>query len=107
MATTEVTGRRAVPVLALVFSLALHAAAFAALLADWRGQTPEEPVLSIELVIVSSPLESDSVEEAMAHIDQKAVVGFGLTRRRRPRPSILLGERGPHAAGRTTAPPRP
>ena len=52
-------------------------------------------------------LVTDSVEEAMAHIDQKAVVGFGLTRRRRPRPSILLGERGPHAAGRTTAPPRP
>jgi protein TonB len=64
MATTEVTTRRAVPVLALMFSLTLHAAAFAALLADWRGKAEDEPVLSVELVIVSSPLESDSVEEA-------------------------------------------
>jgi protein TonB len=55
--------RGRLPVLALIFSLTLHAAAFAALLADWRGPTPEEPVLSIELVIVSSPLEADSIDD--------------------------------------------
>jgi predicted Rossmann-fold nucleotide-binding protein len=39
-------------------------------------------------------LVTDSVDEAMAHIEQRAVVKFGLTRRRRrPRPSILLGEK--------------
>ena len=37
-------------------------------------------------------LVTDSVDEAMHHIEQKAVVQFGLTRRRR-RPSVLLGER--------------
>lgn len=38
-------------------------------------------------------LVTDSVEDAMAHIQDRAVVKFGLTRRRpRPRPSILLGE---------------
>ena len=40
-------------------------------------------------------LVTDSVDAAMAHIEQKAVVKFGLTRTRRPRPSILLGERPP------------
>lgn len=35
---------------------------------------------------------TDSVDEAMAHIEEKAVLRFGLARRRR-RPSILLGER--------------
>jgi hypothetical protein len=44
----------------------------------------------LELMLVT-----DSVDAAMSHIEQKAVVGFGLTRRRRPRPSILLGERRP------------
>jgi uncharacterized protein (TIGR00730 family) len=39
-------------------------------------------------------LVTDSVDEAMKHIEQKAVVKFGLTRRRRrTRPSILLGEK--------------
>ena len=38
-------------------------------------------------------LVTDSVEEAMRHLEQRAVVKFGLTRKRRPRPSILLGER--------------
>jgi uncharacterized protein (TIGR00730 family) len=42
----------------------------------------------LDLMIVT-----DSVSEAMAHIEQNAVVRFGLTRKRRPRPSILLGER--------------
>jgi hypothetical protein len=37
-------------------------------------------------------LVTDSVDEAMAHIEHRAVVKFGLTRRRRPRPSVLLGE---------------
>ncbi len=52
-------------------------------------------------------LVTDSVEEAMAHIESRAVVKFGLTRRRRPKPSILLGERprepmpaGPSATSR-------
>lgn len=40
-------------------------------------------------------LVTDSVEEAMAHIEQKAVIKFGLRRKRRPRPSVLLGEKGP------------
>lgn len=35
---------------------------------------------------------TDSVDEAMAHIEEKAVLRFGLARRRR-RPSVLLGER--------------
>jgi uncharacterized protein (TIGR00730 family) len=38
-------------------------------------------------------LVTDSVDEAMQHIEQNAVRKFGLTRRRRPRPSIWLGER--------------
>lgn len=38
-------------------------------------------------------LVTDSVDEAMEHIEQKAVVQFGLTRRRRT-PSVLLGEGG-------------
>jgi uncharacterized protein (TIGR00730 family) len=38
-------------------------------------------------------LLTDSVEEAMAHIQERAVVKFGLTRRSRPRPSVLLGEK--------------
>jgi uncharacterized protein (TIGR00730 family) len=45
-------------------------------------------------------LVTDSVDEAMAHIDAKAVVQFGLTRKHRPRPSVLLGEK-------QTSPPRP
>lgn len=40
-------------------------------------------------------LVTDSVEEAMAHIEQQAVVKFGLRRQRRPKPSVLLGEKGP------------
>jgi uncharacterized protein (TIGR00730 family) len=42
-------------------------------------------------------LVTDSLDEAMTHIDQHAVVKFGLTRSRRPKPSILLGE-GPGRA---------
>jgi hypothetical protein len=38
-------------------------------------------------------LVTDSVEEAMGHIEAKAVLQFGLTRKQRPRPSVLLGER--------------
>jgi uncharacterized protein (TIGR00730 family) len=38
-------------------------------------------------------LVTDSVEEAMGHIEARAVVQFGLTRKQRPRPSVLLGER--------------
>ncbi len=49
-------------------------------------------------------LVTDSVEEAMAHIEQNAVVRFGLTRRRAPRPSILLGEREPHSLASTGSP---
>ena len=48
-------------------------------------------------------LVTDSVEEAMTHLEQRAVVKFGLTRRRRPRPSILLGER----PGRSRRPHHP
>ena len=58
MATPAVKSRRSVPVLALLFSLALHAAAFAALLVDWKTEPVEEPALSIELVIVSAPLDT-------------------------------------------------
>ena len=52
----------------------------------------------LEVGTISAPdldlvLVTDSVEEAMAHIEAKAVVQFGLTRRQRPRPSVLLGER--------------
>jgi hypothetical protein len=51
-------------------------------------------------------LVTDSVDEAMAHIEQKAVVKFGLTRRRRrPRPSILLGEK-PAPATPSAPPPQ-
>src|SRR5262245_30819867 len=42
----------------------------------------------LDLVLIT-----DSVEEAMAHIQERAVVKFGLTRRSRPRPSVLLGEK--------------
>lgn len=38
-------------------------------------------------------LVTDSVPDAMAHLEQYAVKQFGLKRRRRPRPSTLLGER--------------
>jgi uncharacterized protein (TIGR00730 family) len=48
-------------------------------------------------------LVTDSIDEAMAHIDAKAVVQFGLTRKRRPRPSVLLGEQ-PAPAPPVTAP---
>lgn len=58
--------RRSIPVLALAFSLTLHAAAFAALLADWRTAIVEPPALSVELVIVSAPLESTSTEAPAA-----------------------------------------
>ncbi len=37
-------------------------------------------------------LVTDDVEEAMAHIRTHAVDGFGLRRRRRPKPSRILGE---------------
>jgi protein TonB len=66
MAAAEVTSRRSIPVLALAFSLALHAAAFAALLAEWRQSEPEEPVLSVELVIVSAPIEAPAIEQEPA-----------------------------------------
>ncbi len=54
------TARRSVPILALVFSLVLHAAALAALLVDWKTEPVEEPALSVELVIVSAPLDAPS-----------------------------------------------
>ena len=38
-------------------------------------------------------LFTDSVEEAMAHIQQYAIEQFGLSRERAPKPSVLLGER--------------
>ena len=57
--------RHSIP-LALAFSLALHAVAFAALLADWRREELEEPVLSIELVIVSAPIEAPTIEQEPA-----------------------------------------
>jgi uncharacterized protein (TIGR00730 family) len=38
-------------------------------------------------------LVTDSVDEAMRHIEHNAVGKFGLSRRRRPRPSIWFGER--------------
>jgi hypothetical protein len=40
-------------------------------------------------------LVTDSVEDAMQHIEENAVVRFGLTRRRRE-PSVLLGEAPRH-----------
>ena len=59
-------------------------------------------------------LVTDSVDEAMTHIEQRAVVKFGLTRSRRPKPSILLGEGAavsrrphhPHRRARRAASPR-
>ncbi len=65
MAAPEIK-KPAITVLALACSLALHAAAFAALLADWRNKAPEEPVLSVELVIVSAPIEAPAIDEAAA-----------------------------------------
>lgn len=47
-------------------------------------------------------LATDDVDEAMAHIRKHAVEGFGLRRRRWPRPSRLLGE--PRLPGRSTMP---
>ncbi|MFN7944522.1 MAG: TIGR00730 family Rossman fold protein [Blastocatellia bacterium] len=38
-------------------------------------------------------LFTDSVEEAMAHIQKHAIEQFGLSRARAPKPSVLLGER--------------
>ncbi len=38
-------------------------------------------------------LVTDSVPDAMAHLDKYAVEHFGLTRRKAPRPSRLLGEK--------------
>jgi uncharacterized protein (TIGR00730 family) len=53
-------------------------------------------------------LVTDSVDEAMAHLEKQAIAGFGLTRRRGPRASILLGERRRQLrrAAPATAPPR-
>ena len=52
-------------------------------------------------------LVTDSVDEAMTHIDHRAVVKFGLTRNRRPKPSILLGERrGSVTPAASSTPPR-
>lgn len=65
MAAPEIK-KPAVTLLALACSLALHAVAFAALLADWRSDVPEEPVLSVELVIVSAPLETPSIDQPAA-----------------------------------------
>jgi hypothetical protein len=47
-------------------------------------------------------LATDDVDEAMAHIRKYAIDGFGLRRRRWPRPSRLLGE--PRFPGGTTMP---
>jgi uncharacterized protein (TIGR00730 family) len=38
-------------------------------------------------------LTTDSVDDAMAHIEKHAVAQFGLVRHKRPRPSAMLGER--------------
>jgi hypothetical protein len=38
-------------------------------------------------------LLTDSVEEAMAHIQEHGVERFGLVRRKQPRPARLLGEK--------------
>jgi hypothetical protein len=57
--------------------------------------------------ISTSCCVTDSVDEAMAHIEEKAVLRFGLARRRR-RPSVLLGERGRQIMpGARTTSPRP
>jgi uncharacterized protein (TIGR00730 family) len=47
-------------------------------------------------------LATDDVDEAMTHIRKHAIEGFGLRRRRWPRPSRLLGE--PRLPGRSTMP---
>jgi uncharacterized protein (TIGR00730 family) len=62
--------------------------------------TISEPDLDLMLV-------TDSVEEAMKHIEAKAIVQFGLTRKRRPQPSVLLGEKAttPAPAARPAPPP--
>jgi len=52
-------------------------------------------------------LVTDSVDEAMAHIEAKAVVQFGLTRKRRPRPSVLLGEKATTPAPAAPSAPPP
>jgi len=52
-------------------------------------------------------LVTDSVRDAMSHIDQRAVIKFGLTRKPRPTPSILLGEgRGAAMPVAPSTPPR-
>ena len=62
--------------------------------------TISEPDLELMLV-------TDSVDEAMAHIEAKAVVQFGLTRKRRPRPSVLLGEKATTPAPAAPSAPPP
>lgn len=44
-------------------------------------------------------LVTDSIDEAMTHLQQYAVLKFGLTRRKAPRPSKILGEHAEEAAG--------
>ena len=51
-----------------------------------RDNTISEHDLDLMLV-------TDSVPEAMAHLEKHAVENFGLKRRKVPRPSRLLGEK--------------
>jgi uncharacterized protein (TIGR00730 family) len=47
---------------------------------------------TIDAADLSLMLLTDSVTEAQAHLEQHAVKGFGLTRKKAPRPSRWLGE---------------
>lgn len=58
MATAALNARRSMPVLALMFSLVLHAGALAALLTDWHRNPVDDIALSVELVIVSAPIDT-------------------------------------------------
>jgi uncharacterized protein (TIGR00730 family) len=67
------------------------------------GRTYWEPFLELTRKMVEAGtvsmhdldlmLVTDSVAEAMAHIELHAIERFGLQRRKRPRPSRILGER--------------
>lgn len=97
------TARRSVPVLAVAFSLALHAAAFAALVADWRKETPAEPALSVELVIVASPLESEAIDAPAAGEPPKAE----LPAEAQPAPAAEPQPPQPPPPQKTAEPPPP
>jgi uncharacterized protein (TIGR00730 family) len=63
---------------------------WAPLLEQLRQMVDEKAISPEDLDLL---LVTDDVEAAMAHIREKAVTGFGLTKRQRPHPWTVLGER--------------